>query len=200
MLLPACSGLLSNKYAAELASPSDASAATGMVILSAGALESCHPSINVPTHLLIYEANDSFFRTEKALLEVDSTFMDSEFQDHHGHLYILKLPVGSYYLTPRAFNPFAPFAGYLFPSRADFEVAANQTTYLGEFYMDNECGNRAKLILRDQEARDLAMLKSKNAAFRDIPVAKRLLQFTGCDRFSLICTVPERTIPATSSP
>ena len=184
MLLPACSGFLNNEYAAELASPLDATATTGSLILSVGSLESCHPSLNTTTQLLIFPADDSFFRLDVAAMDVNSTFMDSEFEDHHGHLYVLKLPVGKYYLTPRSSNP---FGGYLSPPRADFEVNAKETIYLGEFYMANECGQRVQMLLRDQEVRDLTVLKSKNSAFSNVKITKRLLAFTGCDRFSIFC-------------
>lgn len=117
-------------------------------------------------------------------MDVNSTFMDSEFEDHHGHLFVLKLPAGKYYLTPRLSNP---FGGYLSPPRADFEVNAKETIYLGEFYMANACGQRAQMLLRDQEMRDLTLLKSKNPTFSNTKIIKRLLAFTGCDRFSIFC-------------
>lgn len=136
---------MTNKHAAELATPLGANTGAGLVILSAGSLESCHPSLNHSTVVSIYLADDSFFRSEVASLEVNSTFLDSEFVSHHGHLYILKLSAGKYYLVPRVIT----MGGYLSPPRADFEVYANETTYLGEFYMDNECGQGAKFLLRD---------------------------------------------------
>ena len=174
---------MTNKYAAELALPLGANTGTGLVILSAGSLESCHPSLNHSTVVSIYPSDDSFFRSEAAGLEVNSSFLDSEFVSHHGHLYVLKLSAGKYHLAPRLLT----IGGYVSPPRADFEVYANETTYLGEFYMDNECGQRANFLLRDQEARDLTMLRSRNPAFKMIPITKRLLAFTGCDRFSMFC-------------
>lgn len=187
LLLPACSGFMTNEYAAELASPLDSNAAgTGLVILSAGSLESCHPLLKAHTEVVIYPSDGSFFRKSVAALEVDSTYLDSEFESHHGHLYILKLPACKYYLAPRLGIVFLRGSPFSTP-RADFEVYANETTYLGEFYMDNECLQFAKLLLRDQEARDLTMLRSRNPAFRTIRITKRLLVFVGCDRFTIVC-------------
>lgn len=182
MLLPACTGFISNKHAAELVSPLDANAGMGLVILSVGSREACQPGIYMATFLVIYPDSDSFFRNDAAALDVNSTFMDSEFRDHHGHLYVLKLPSGRYYLTPHLTGGY-----YVPPSRADFTVYANETTYLGEFYMDNQCDERARLLLRDQEIRDRAMLLMKNPAFNDVRVTKRLVTLTECARFSISC-------------
>ena len=183
LLLPACSGFMTNKYAAELASPVGVNTGTGLVILSAGSLESCHPSFRHSTVVDIYPSDDSFFRSAVASLQVDSSFLDSEFVSHHGHLYILKLSAGKYYLVPRKIT----MGGYLSPPRADFEVYTNETTYLGEFFMDNSCWQGAKFILRDQESRDLTLLRSRNPAFRMIEITKRLLTFGGCEGFSIFC-------------
>ena len=108
--------------------------------------------------------------------------MDSEFSDHHGHLYVLKLPTGRYYLIPHLAGGY-----YVAPPRAYFTVYANETTYLGEFYMANECNERARFLLRDQEGRDRTMLLMKNPAFNDVRVTKRLVTLTECAHFSSSC-------------
>src|SRR5262245_28405424 len=99
VLLAACSGCLKNKYAADLVSPHDANAETGLVILSVGSLESCQAWLNAATFVHIYKTNDSFFRIEEAALDVNGSMRDTEFDDHHGHLHVLRLPLGNYYLT-----------------------------------------------------------------------------------------------------
>lgn len=182
MLLPACTGFMSNRYAAELVSPLDANAGMGLVILSVGSRESCQPGIYMATFLAIYPDSDSLFRSDAANLDVNSTFMDSEFSDHHGHLYILKLPTGRYYLIPHLAGGY-----YVAPPRAYFTVYANETTYLGEFYMANQCNELARFLLRDQEGRDRAMLLMKNPAFNDVRVTKRLVTLTECALFSSSC-------------
>jgi hypothetical protein len=182
ILLPACTGFMSNRYAAELVSPLNANAGMGLVILSVGSQESCQPGIYLATFLAIYPDSDSLFRGDAANLDVNSTFMDSEFSDHHGHLYVLKLPTGRYYLIPHLAGGY-----YVAPPRAYFTVYANETTYLGEFYMANQCNELARFLLRDQEDRDRAMLLMKNPAFKDVRVTKRLITLTECARFSWSC-------------
>lgn len=181
MLLPACTGFVPNRYAAELVSPLDANAGMGLVILSVGSQESCLPSF-LSTFLKIYPDSESGYRGEAATLYVNSTFMDSEFRDHHGHLYVLKLPPGRYYLTPYSAGEYS--AGR---PRAYFTVDANETTYLGEFYVANQCHQKDRFLFRDQESRDRAMLLMKNPAFKDVQVTKRLVTFTVCGRFSNSC-------------
>jgi hypothetical protein len=173
ILLPACTGFVSNKYAAELVSPLDANAGMGLVILSVGSQESC-PLVIFSTFLAIYPDSDSLFRSDAVTLYVNSRLMDSEFRDHHGHLYVLKLPSGGYYLTPSPAGRYQP--------RGYFTVDANETTYLGEFYMANQCYQRARFLLRDQESRDRAMLLMKNPAFKDVRVTKRLVTLFECFR------------------
>ena len=112
VLLAAFSGCLKNKYAADLVSPLDANAETGLVILSLGSQESCQAWLNAATFVHIYKANDSFFRVEEAALDVNGSMRDTESDDHHGHLHVLKLPLGSYYLTPFKATGAAFFLGY----------------------------------------------------------------------------------------
>ena len=183
MLLQACGGGISNKYSADLAVPGAANSKTGVVILSVGSRDTCHPSIGAATRLLIIHDSDSFVQNSEAALDVDPAFMDSEYTGHYGHLFVLPLPLGKYYLIPSA----GPYAEHWTPPRADFEVFAHETSYLGEFYMDNMCGDPARFLFRDQETRDLSMLKSKNPAFGHIRITKRLLKFTGCDSFGAFC-------------
>lgn len=183
ILLTSCTGAIANRYAAELAVPASANLKTGLVILSVGAKEACHPSIGEATRLLVVHNSDSLIQHSEATLEVNPTFMDSEYADHYGHLYVLPLPAGEYYLVPSA----GPYAENWTPPRADFQVIANETSYVGEFFLDNMCSDPAKFLLRDQETRDLALLRSKNSAFSHVRVAKRLLKFTRCDSFEAFC-------------
>lgn len=175
-LLSACTH--QNTYRAELASPAS-NAETGVIILSTGSPEPCHV-LGTPTGLHIFPASGPFFPyAAVATLEVDSRYVTSEFSDHHGGLSILQVPPGKYVLVPFAMNP---YASYFKPPKADFEVYANETAYLGEFFMP-ECDGQAGMGFVDQEARDLALLVKKNPAFANVPITKRLLMFTGRQPF-----------------
>jgi hypothetical protein len=82
-------------------------------------------------------------------------------------------------LVPFAMNP---YVHYFRPPKADFEVHANETAYLGEFFMP-VCEGDAGMGFLDQEERDLALLAKKNPAFANVPITKRLLIFTGRQPF-----------------
>jgi len=163
------SACLSNKYAPDLTSPMEANADTGIVILSVGAPEWC----NYGAMLLLHRHDRSFNAVPKAVLQVDSWILESDFTDHYGHLFVVKLPPNKYYLAPD--TP----GGYTTRPKADFEVFANEVVYLGEFFMPKSCSFHTLMGFQDNEARDLAMLKAKNPAFEHVLVAKRLLRWTG---------------------
>ena len=77
------SACLSNKYAPHLTSPIEANADTGIVILSVGAPEWG----NYGTMLLLHRHDRSFNAVSKAVLQVDSWMLESDFEDHQGHLF-----------------------------------------------------------------------------------------------------------------
>jgi hypothetical protein len=99
--------------------------------------------------------------------------LDSDFGDHQGHLFVLKLPPNQYYLSPDIPG------GYDKLPKADFEVFAHEVVYLGEFSMPTSCSIHTLMGFQDKEARDLAMLNAKNPAFQQVMVTKRLLRWTG---------------------
>lgn len=163
-------GIMKNKYAADLVSPLEANETTGLMILSVGALETCSAS----TALLIQKFDKPYNANAEAFLLVDSYAHESDFSDHPGHLYVVKLAPGKYYLSPYLIG-----GSYSELLRADFELHANEITYLGEFFMPRSCGFSSNMGFRDQETRDMHMLKSKNPAFETVKITKRLLVFTG---------------------
>lgn len=171
VLISACAGVFNNKHSATLTSPQDANATTGLVIFSVGSLEACDWR-NAHAMLGVYRQDDSvLFRSSLAYLSVNSWMQESDFDDHHGHLYVLKLPSDRYYLLPS----YASYRYFLNPPKLKFEVSPNQTIYLGEFYMANQCKYGAQMVIRDQEARDFSMLRAQNPAFVDVKITKRLL-------------------------
>ncbi|MBH0208558.1 MAG: hypothetical protein A4C66_09580 [Nitrospira sp. HN-bin3] len=168
-----------NKYRADLASPLTATAETGMTILSVGSPVPCH-ALGTPTGVRIFHASGPFFPYAALYtLEVNNKYAASEFSDHHGHLYILQLPPGKYVLVPFLMNP---YGDYLKPPKADFEVHASETVYLGEFFLP-ECQGDIGMSFVDHQTRDLALLVAKNPKFAQVPITKRLLMFTGRQPF-----------------
>ena len=136
-----------NEYAVDLVSPFDANEATGLIILSVGAPGLC----TVSTAVQIQRFDKPYNAKAVAYLFIDSFMLDSEFADHHGHLYVEKLAPGKYYLSPYLIG-----GSYSNLFKADFEVRANENTYLGEYYMPKSCEVVSIMELRDQEARDLS--------------------------------------------
>lgn len=164
-----------NKYRAELATPLNVNANTGVIILSVGAREPC-PLFSSATELRLFQAEGPFYPAAAvASLEINVRYVESEFADHHGRLYVLPLRSGKYVLVPSLMTP-AEY--YVTPPKADFEVYANESAYLGEFYMP-DCNGSGGMLFRDQETRDRAMLVAKNPDFGNVQITKRLLMFTG---------------------
>ncbi len=171
-MLAACSH--ENKYRAELASPLKANAASGVIVISAGSTKPCG-LFATPTGLRIFSAKGPFTPyAALATLDVNNPNTESEFSDHHGRLYVISLPSGKYVLAPFLIHP---YADYVKPLQADFEVRSQEIVYLGELFMP-ECQGDSKMAFQDQEIRDRELLQTKNPAFADVPITKRLLMFT----------------------
>ncbi|MCS6303245.1 MAG: hypothetical protein H8K07_06225 [Nitrospira sp.] len=169
-----------NTYRAELASPLNANAETGVIILSAGSTAPCH-LFSPATGLRIFHLEGVHFPfAAVAKLDVNNRYVESEFSDHHGRLYVFPLRAGKYFLEPYLMHA---YVYYSHPPRAEFEVHPNETSYLGEFFMPRECGGDGGMQFVDQEARDVGMLVAKNPAFAKVAITKRLLLFTGRQSF-----------------
>ncbi len=177
MMIAACSH--ENKYRAELASPLNANGELGIIIISTGSTKPCG-SLATPTGLRIFSAKGPFTPyAALATLDINNPNAESEFSDHHGRLYVIPLPLGKYVLTPFLIHP---YVNYVAPPQADFEVRSHEIVYLGELFMP-ECQGDSGIAFQDQETRDHALLQSKNHAFADVPITKRLLRFTSRQPF-----------------
>lgn len=99
-LCSAC-GIMNNQFAADLVSPAEVNETTGLIILSVGAPESCSTGHFVQ----IQNFDKPYNATPRAYLSVTSYVFKSDFRDHHGHLYVVKLAPGKYYLAPRVTGP-----------------------------------------------------------------------------------------------
>jgi hypothetical protein len=168
-----------NPYRAELAAPLNAYTETAVIILSTGSVKPCG-SLATPTGLRIFSAKGPFMPSAAlATVDINNPAAESEFSEHHGHLYVIPLPAGNYVLVPFAMNP---YMNYFTPPRAEFEVHSHETVYLGELFMP-ECQEDSGMAVRDQETRDHALLTTKNPSFGDVPITKRLLRFTSRQPF-----------------
>ena len=156
---------MKNEYAANLISPSEANETSGLVILSVGTPEKSYWA----SLIKIQKFGKSYSETPVAYLPVNDYWHESEFSDHHGLLYVIKLVPGRYYVTHHTPRRWAPYH-----RKADFELHAKEIIYLGEIHMAP-----SNMEFRDQEARDLSLLKTTNPAFGNVKIEKRLLRFTG---------------------
>jgi hypothetical protein len=144
-----------------------------VIVLSAGANEKC---FSFATRLKLLRADAPYNGPAIAFLPVDSYAVKSEFSDHQGYLHVLRLPPGSYYLAPYINNPALEMKEV---PRADFSVSAGEVAYLGEYFLQRACGLSGSAVFRDQWERDMALLKARNPALAQAPIARRVLGFTG---------------------
>jgi hypothetical protein len=173
MLVAGC-GALGNRLGPEKIGASDFSQDSALVVLSAGAPERC---MMAATFLRIYPSGAPFNLTSVITsFNVDGYAVQSDFTTHQGSLSVLKLKPGSYYLAPAIANP---NTRALRIPKADFSVAAGEIVYLGEYWMPVSCAFNTRSGFRDQEARDMALLKQKNTAFANAKITKRIAAFTG---------------------
>lgn len=171
-LLAAGCASLGNRMAPEKLTASDLSSGSAIIILSAGADKPC---TQAATFLTIHEAGAPFnLRTIVESFNVDGSFVKSDFPAHHGNLSAVKIKAGSYYIAPHIANPNTRAVR---TPIAEFSVAAGEIVYLGEFYVPVACGLNNQHIVKDQEARDLALLKQKNPAFANVKIIKRLARY-----------------------
>jgi len=109
-------------------------------------------------------------------INVDSYLIKSDFPDHQGNLNVFKVKPGNYHLYPFPVNP------HLAPVRvpkAEFSLQPGETVYLGEFFMPVACGFYNVTEFRDQESRDMALLRERNPALAARTISKRLPVFSG---------------------
>jgi len=140
---------------------------TGVVLLSVGAREA---RANNQTMLLVFD------RANRRLVPDLDIWMDSreepsDFPEYHGTVNAVRLPPGSYSLTPATVN----FTTQTWPTFL-LEVRAGETTYAGELYMTWNGEREALFTVRDRYDRDLAVARAKNPAVEARPVVKRLLR------------------------
>jgi hypothetical protein len=144
------------------------SASKGVVIVSTGAPEHC---ISTATFLSLY----TLPKQERldGLISVDGYAVKSDFTDHHGYVNGIALPAGKYAFVPSIANP---YVSTVRTTTFQFEVAAGETTYLGELFMPRACSLNNSFVVRDQSGRDIELAEQKNPSLKGRPIVKRLMQ------------------------
>lgn len=151
-----------------------APAGHGVVISSSGAPKKC---VSRGTELFVSPLGRRQFKDVNTGWVLDNYVIKSDFTDHHGVINVMVLPEGEYQFYPYVLNPWMEFKA---PGRGRFSVKAGETVYIGETFLAEGCGGGGVVIeVRDQEARDLAMLKRMRPDLDTSGIAKRLAYFDG---------------------
>jgi len=166
-------GSMSNRLAPEKLNPAIVSANSAIVVLSTGAAERC---VSAATMLNLAPAGSPYGKNGILGINVDAYVVKSDFADHQGSLSAFEVKPGSYQLYPSTLNP------YISPvkvPRAEFSVAAGEVVYIGEFFMPVACSTNGLTQFRDQEVRDLSLLRERNPQLSAKPITKRIAVFSG---------------------
>jgi hypothetical protein len=166
-------GSMSNRLAPEKLEPANVSEDSAIVVLSTGAAERC---VSAATMLNLAPAGSPHGKNGILGINVDAYAVKSDFSDHQGSLSAFVVKPGSYQLYPSTLNP------YISPMkvpRAEFSVAAGEVLYIGEFFMPVACSTKGLTQFRDQETRDLSLLKERNPQLSTKPIVKRIAVFSG---------------------
>ncbi|HTO52334.1 MAG TPA: hypothetical protein VMR50_03025 [Myxococcota bacterium] len=146
----------------------------GVIVFSTGASAPCAAS---KVYLGIFPARavDEGDRSIVAVANVSASEIATDFPSHPGNLHALALAPGSYYLasedaSDQSWRQVIP--------KLPFDVAAGEIVYLGEYFAADPCSNRSPVI-RDQSARDFALLHERNPEIPVDRIRKRLVRVKG---------------------
>jgi len=172
LLLTGC-GAVSNRHDAAMINGAQIPSGSGVVIVSTGAPSRC---FTVATFLKVMSEDSAYRNHDVTDFGVDGYSVKSDFPDHQGRLNVLVLPAGKYYLAATIANPNVKPVTL---ARYDFMVAAGEAVYLGEYFQSPSCTLHPVPVIRDQEARDMALLSKKNPTLAKLTIFKRLLRTSG---------------------
>jgi hypothetical protein len=164
---------VNNRLAPEKLDPATLASGSAIVVLSTGAADRCIASA---TMLNLAPAGSRYGKDGIVGINVDAYVLKSDFPDHQGNLSAFSVEAGNYQLYPSVLNP------YVTPEKvpkAEFSVAAGEVLYIGEFYMPVACSFANITQFRDQEARDLALLKTRNPVLAESQIVKRIAVING---------------------
>jgi hypothetical protein len=145
---------------------------SGIVILSTGAKERC---ISMSTHINISPVEPGS-SDGVGNISVDDYIYKSDFPDHQGNVSVVTLRAGRYVVFPTAMNP---FLRPVKTPQAEFAVDAGEIVYIGEFYMPVACSSEYLTTFNDRSDRDLALVRTRNPAYRDATIVRRIAKLTG---------------------
>ncbi|MFC4310527.1 hypothetical protein ACFPN2_15660 [Steroidobacter flavus] len=166
-------GTMNNRLAPEKLDPATLASGSAIVVLSTGAADRC---IATATMLNLAPAGARYGKDGIVGINVDAYVLKSDFPDHQGSLSAFTVQPGNYQLYPSVLNP------YVSPKKvpkAEFSIAAGEVLYIGEFYMSFACSFENITEFRDQESRDLALLKTRNPSLAARPIVKRIAVMNG---------------------
>jgi hypothetical protein len=172
VLIAGC-GTVSNRHGAATVDSAHIPGGSGIAIISTGAPSKC---FTAATFMKVLSWDSGYSDSAVTSFGVDGYSVESDFADHQGRLNVLVLPAGKYYLAATIANPHVKPTKL---TRYDFEVAAGETVYLGEYFQSVSCTLYPVAQIRDQEARDLTLLAEKNPALAKSTIVKRLLKPDG---------------------
>jgi len=170
-LLAAAAGCAAPDFSpSKLTSPQFTDPASGIVLLSTGAVERC---VAGAMWAPIYDARTKELVAGQQPLPIDASKM-SGFSDHYGTLSALSLPAGRYIVTAEWANPSSEPTDRM-PAWT-FDVVAGQSVYIGEIWRATPCQMTVALALRDNFERDVTLAEKLNTGFITHPPRKALAQ------------------------
>lgn len=166
--IPAVCAAFPNLASAErLPAGSLESSENGVIIVATGAKEGC---ANLANRLRIQELST---RETMRDLPMDGRSMDSAFSTHQGFVSAVALKPGKYRAWPIFMHPHVK---QMVITTYDFEVRANETTYIGEVFISPSCSLSNQYVTNDQYERDVGVAIQKNPAIAARYPVKRLMQ------------------------
>jgi hypothetical protein len=142
----------------------------GVLILSSGAPKPCMANSH---QINIDKAGERYRHETKMMLPIDSYVLRSDFSTHQGVVNVVPMAPGDYqlYLLPQQ-----PMVRAIQSPRAYFSVRPGEVVYLGELFLAESCGRSVLPVFRDQQARDMAFVLSRNPKLAAYLLSVRLLK------------------------
>ena len=145
-----------------------------VIVVSTGADQGC---LKASSLLYVAPSGSPYLKKVAAGFQIDGSLYKGDFHDHQGFLNAAKLAPGKYDAYVYVLHP------GLEPTQLpkfEFSIAAGETLYLGEFYLTVACQFSMSVGgFRDQQERDLALLRTQNPQLADRMIVKRIPEPAG---------------------
>lgn len=165
--------MMSNRTHPQNLNLNDLPTQSSIIVLSTWAPETC---TSTSTFLKVMPVTEKYNGSEVALLNIDNSYVKSDFPNNAGHIHALAIPAGDYYLTPMIANPYVKAQKM---PKADFSIKAGEIVYLGEYHMHNSCALSFTASFNDEYQRDMTMLTERNAQFKNVTVESHVVTYSG---------------------